>query len=89
MTLRAGVLTVSDGCAHGVREDTSGRILTETLEANGYRIAERAVVPDEADTITATLLRWCGGACDVILTTGGTGFSPRGVIRTPGCSANR
>jgi molybdenum cofactor synthesis domain-containing protein len=79
MSLRAGVLTVSDGCAHGVREDVSGQVLAETLEANGYQITARAVVPDEAQTIAETLFTWCGGRCDVILTTGGTGFAPRDV----------
>ncbi|HZO89570.1 MAG TPA: nickel insertion protein [Chthonomonadaceae bacterium] len=77
--LRAGVLTVSDGCARGEREDTSGRILAETLEANGYQITERAIVPDETEAIVEMLFRWCGGRCDVILTTGGTGFAPRDV----------
>jgi molybdenum cofactor synthesis domain-containing protein len=78
-TLRAGVLTVSDGCARGEREDVSGRVLAETLEANGYTIAARAVVPDETAAISALLAEWCADGCDVVLTTGGTGFSPRDV----------
>ncbi len=79
MSLRAGVLTISDGCARGEREDLSGQQLADTLEADGYQIAVRAVVPDEAQTIVETLFSWCGGRCDVILTTGGTGFAPRDV----------
>ncbi len=79
MALRAGVLTVSDGCAHGAREDVSGRVLAETLEASGYEITVRAVVPDERQAIVEILFGWCGGRCDVILTTGGTGFAPRDV----------
>jgi molybdenum cofactor synthesis domain-containing protein len=84
--MRAGVLTISDGCAKGEREDISGRVLAETLEANGYEIAARAVVPDEVAVIAATLLAWCDADCDVILTTGGTGFAPRDV--TPEATRN-
>lgn len=51
--MKAGVLTVSDGCARGEREDVSGRVLAETLEANGYAILARGVVPDEPETVTA------------------------------------
>src|SRR5438309_2101813 len=77
--LRAGVLTVSDGCARGEREDVSGRVLEETLQANGYKISARGVVPDEPPAIQDRLTAWCANGCDVILTTGGTGFSPRDV----------
>lgn len=79
MALRAGVLTVSDGCARGEREDVSGRVLEETLRANGYTIGARGVVPDETDAIRDLLIDWCADVCDVILTTGGTGFSPRDI----------
>lgn len=79
MKLRAGALTVSDGCASGEREDVSGRVLAETLAADGYEIAERMVVPDEVDAIASTLAAWCDAGLDVILTTGGTGFSQRDV----------
>lgn len=79
MSLRAGVLTVSDGCARGEREDVSGRVLAETLAENGYTITARAIVPDEMDVIVETLFTWCHRECDVILTTGGTGFAPRDI----------
>ncbi|HLK61155.1 MAG TPA: nickel insertion protein [Chthonomonadaceae bacterium] len=79
MARQAGVLTISDGCARGEREDVSGRILAETLEADGYAIVARAVVPDDAAGIAHTLRTWCASPCDLILTTGGTGFSPRDV----------
>ena len=79
MALRAGVLTVSDGCARGEREDISGRVLADTLAANGYTITARAVVPDEVEAIRDTLIEWSATACDVILSTGGTGFSPRDI----------
>ncbi len=79
MPLRAGVLTVSDGCARGEREDVSGRVLAEILRANAYEIAAQAVAPDETQRIVELLQLWCQGSCDVILTTGGTGFAPRDI----------
>ena len=81
--MKAGVLTISDGCARGEREDVSGRVLAETLQANGFEITRRAVVPDETQAIADTLRRWCDPGCDLIITTGGTGFSPATSRRKP------
>ncbi|MCX6378612.1 MAG: DUF111 family protein [Armatimonadetes bacterium] len=77
--MQAGVLTVSDGCSRGEREDISGRVLAEALEANGYALQERAVVPDDRGLIAQTLIAWCDAGCDLIITTGGTGFAPRDI----------
>ena len=78
--IRLGILTVSDACSAGEREDRSGALLVEWAERERFDVAERAVVPDDAITITRTLLRWAdGGAVDAIFTTGGTGFGPRDV----------
>ena len=77
MARQAGVLTISDGCARGEREDVSGQVLAEALEAAGYAIASRAIVPDDTAGIAHILRTWCSNGCDLILTTGGTGFSPR------------
>ena len=86
MSLRVGILTVSDGCAAGVREDGSGALLEAWAREGGHDVTERAVVPDEALTITRHLLAWAdGGRVDAILTTGGTGFGPRDV--TPEATA--
>ena len=80
MSLRVGVLTVSDGCAAGVREDASGPLLEAWARDRGHVVAERAVIPDDALTITRRLLEWAdSGRVDAILTTGGTGFGPRDV----------
>ena len=80
MSLRVGVLTVSDGCHAGVREDVSGARIAEWAEGAGHAVALRSTVPDEAIEITRTLLSWAdGGEVDLILTTGGTGFGPRDV----------
>lgn len=80
MSLRVGVLTVSDGCAAGEREDRSGSLLEAWVAQSGHVLARRAVVPDDALTLTRTLLAWCdSGELDAVLTTGGTGFGPRDV----------
>ena len=79
--MRIGVLTVSDRASRGEYEDRSGVALRAVIAQNLHvDIAEYAVVPDDLATIVHTLLRWSDGlGLDVILTTGGTGFSPRDV----------
>ena len=75
--MKAAVLTVSDGVVAGTREDKSGDVLAELLEADGYEV-ERRVVPDETDQIAAAIVELAGEAA-VVLTTGGTGVAPRDV----------
>jgi molybdenum cofactor synthesis domain-containing protein len=75
--VRAAVLTVSDGVTHGVREDRSGDLLAELLEADGYEVVRR-VVPDERPEIAAAI-RELAAEAPVVLTTGGTGVAPRDV----------
>ena len=78
--LRFGVLTVSDACSRGEREDRSGAVIEEWCVREGHEMVLRATVPDETHAIVPLLLRWAdGGEVDVILTTGGTGFGPRDV----------
>lgn len=78
--MRVGVLTVSDGCSRGVRKDESGERILAWCGENGHEVAARDVVPDETSAIVPRLLRWCDElACDVVLTTGGTGLAPRDV----------
>jgi len=78
--VRVGVLTISDRSSRGEREDLSGPAIKAALSTENFVIALEAVVPDDKKTITDTLRRWCDEyGCDVILTTGGTGFSPRDV----------
>ena len=76
----AAVVTVSDRCFRGERTDTSGPALCALLEADGWEVAYTAAVPDEADRIREELLR-CADTkhTALVLTTGGTGFSPRDV----------
>ncbi len=75
--LLAKVLTVSDGVVHGTREDASGAALAARLSGAGWRVVERAVTPDGADAVAATLTRLAAGFHGLIVTTGGTGFGPR------------
>jgi molybdenum cofactor synthesis domain-containing protein len=78
--LRIGVLTVSDACSRGERENRSGRALEEWCSSQGHSPILRLVVPDETDAIVPVLVSWAdGGTVDLILTTGGTGFGPRDV----------
>jgi len=76
-TLRAKVLTVSDGVAAGTREDESGVALTEHLGAAGFVIEEHRVCPDGAEPVANALSNMAYGFNGVIVTTGGTGFGPR------------
>ena len=75
--MRAAVLTVSDGVHAGVREDRSGDVLAELLEAEGFEVVRR-VVPDERGTIASAIEELSSDAL-LVLTTGGTGFAPRDV----------
>lgn len=76
---RIGVLTLSDKGARGEREDESGRTLAAMVADLGT-VERYAVIPDEAETIMATLQGWTDvDRLDLILTTGGTGLSPRDV----------
>jgi molybdenum cofactor synthesis domain-containing protein len=80
----AAVLTVSDGVHHGTREDRSGSVLEELLVADGFTVVRR-VVPDERPLISAAIVE-LSVAARVVLTTGGTGFTPRDV--TPEATAD-
>lgn len=74
---RVAVVTVSDGVAAGVREDASGAALAERLTSLGHTV-ERSLVPDEPDRI-AEAITGAAGSNDLVLTTGGTGLTPRDV----------
>jgi molybdopterin adenylyltransferase len=76
--LRVGILTVSDRCSRGEAEDRSGPLIRTWCEEAGHEVACAAVVPDGTAAVVPTLLSWAdAGDLDVILTTGGTGFTPR------------
>jgi molybdenum cofactor synthesis domain-containing protein len=77
---RVAVLTVSDRGSTGEREDLSGRAVEELVLAQGWTVERREVVPDEAVRIEERLRYYCDRLrVDLVLTTGGTGLSPRDV----------
>ncbi len=78
--MRVSILTVSDSVASGDRDDLSGRAITEWCAKRGDTVARHEVVTDETVEIASRLAAWCDlRDSDLILTTGGTGLSPRDV----------
>lgn len=78
---RAAVLVISDGVALGRKEDKAGVAIAERLGQLGVEVAARITVPDEPDEVAVQVKKWALEELDLILTTGGTGLSPRD--RTP------
>lgn len=77
---QAAVITLSDAGAAGTREDTSGPMIARRLRENGYTVIEQLLLPDGREALERELIRLCDQRQpDLILTTGGTGFSPRDV----------
>lgn len=74
----ASVITLSDKGSQGLREDNSGPAVGELLSQAGYEIVSSEILPDDRDTICEVLSR-LSGKVDLIVTTGGTGLSPRDV----------
>ena len=80
MAVRVSILTVSDRSSQGVRPDLSGPALRSAAQQQGWQIIDTGIVPDEFDQIAQKLTEWSdSGRCDLILTTGGTGFASRDV----------
>ena len=79
--MRAAIITSSDSGYAGKREDLSGPALEEMLREAGYEVVSRTILPDDQEKLEAELISICDeGRADLILTTGGTGFSPRDVM---------
>lgn len=79
MKFRAAVVTVSDKGAAGEREDRSGAVVREVLEGAGLEVARAEIVPDEKETLASLLEELCARGFNLVVTTGGTGLSPRDV----------
>lgn len=79
--VKAAVLVISDGVASGKKEDKAGVAIAERLKALGVEAGATTIVPDEPEQIAARVQAWAHTGMDLILTTGGTGLSPRD--RTP------
>ncbi len=76
--MRVALLTISDAGARGERADVSGDAIVTWAGERGYALVARALVPDDSVAIVRQLLAWCDAdGADLVLTTGGTGLSPR------------
>ena len=75
--LRAKILTVSDGVIAGTREDKSGDVLQELLTNAGYEIVDRRTTEDGTESVANALNQMAANFAGLIVTTGGTGFTPR------------
>lgn len=76
--MKVAILTISDRSSRGEYEDRSGPVLKEIIENQGWSVVRSDVVPDDRSDIEERLRTWAdSGEVDLILTTGGTGFSPR------------
>ncbi len=77
---RVGIITASDKGSKGEREDLSGKLIAEVVDEKGYKVEEHIVVPDEEDILLKEIIHMTDDLnLDLILTTGGTGFSKRDV----------
>ena len=80
MDVQVGVLTVSDRASQGEYLDASGPLIVDIIGRRlGWLIARESIVSDNLEDIADKLLNWCDEGVNLILTTGGTGFSPRDV----------
>ena len=78
--MRVAILTLSDSGYTGQREDKSGPVIRQMVEAAGYTVVHTELLPDGIDPLRGVLSTLCDeDVCDLILTTGGTGFSPSDV----------
>ena len=78
--LKIAVITVSDKGYRGQREDRGGKYIVDYFKQKGWKVSEYCIVPDEKDIIRNKLMEICDeNIASLILTTGGTGFSPRDI----------
>ena len=77
MALTAKILTVSDSVSAGTRDDTAGPLLATRLETAGFAVVERRFCADGIDAVAENLREMSEGYAGLLVTTGGTGFSPR------------
>ena len=79
MQITVGILTISDRASRGEYDDLGGPALKETALNNGWSVFGEAIVPDEIARIQAAIRSFAEQGCGLILTTGGTGLTPRDV----------
>src|SRR6202140_4839037 len=79
MQIVVGIITISDRASAGDYKDLGGPALKEVAQKNGWQVLSEAVIPDDATKIQETVRSFSKQGCGLILTTGGTGISPRDV----------
>ena len=80
MAIKVAILTISDKCADGSREDVSGPTIEQMLPGDTYMVCEKTIIPDDFRIIVGVLRDFADRkATDLVLTTGGTGLGPRDV----------
>ncbi len=78
--IKAAILTVSDSCSEGQREDLSGQTIKDILEGAGFKVSLKEIVADDQEKIAGRLIQFADkGEVDMVFTTGGTGIGPRDV----------
>ncbi|MCR4429681.1 MAG: MogA/MoaB family molybdenum cofactor biosynthesis protein [Tepidanaerobacteraceae bacterium] len=75
--IKIAIITASDRGAKGEREDVSGKVIEEMVNAIGGQVVDYSIVPDDLEALKESMLKMCEKGADIIFTTGGTGFSPR------------
>lgn len=76
--IKVGIITASDKGSKGEREDRSGQVIKEIVIEQGWEVVDHVILPDERDELASKMKEWCDAEyVDLLLTTGGTGFSPR------------
>ncbi len=76
---KTGVLVISDSVHAGKKEDRAGKVILEKLKEMEVKEVEYRIVPDESEMIKKEVLNWCERGFNLVITTGGTGLSPRDV----------
>ena len=77
---KAAVITLSDKSYAGEREDKSGQVIEEIVSQNGFKVIKKVVLPDEKDLLEKEMINMCDNLnVNLLLTTGGTGFSKRDI----------
>ena len=77
--MNVGIITASDKGYLGDREDRSGARIAEIMEAQGYTVRKKVILPDDQQMLQDEMIAMCNDDIQLILTTGGTGFSKRDV----------
>jgi molybdopterin adenylyltransferase len=78
--IKTAILTISDSCSNGTREDLSGQTIIDMLPKNEFQVIQKKIIPDDLKKITNELTHFADNeAIDIVFTTGGTGLGPRDV----------